>query len=125
MVQSDALSRRPDLCPEEDNDNEDVIMLPENVFIDLIDEGLQRRIAKANDLDKDAMDALQLLLMDPPISKTKELEDWTLDISNGYRVLLYKGRSYIPKDIDLRRDIVKMFHDPETAGHPGELGTFN
>ena len=99
-------------------------MLPENVFIDLIDEGLQRRIAKANDLNKDAMDALQLL-MDPPISKTKELENWTLDISNGYRVLLYKGRSYIPKDIDLQRDIVKMFHDPETAGHPGELGTFN
>ena len=42
MVQSDALSRRPNLCPGEDNDNEDVIMLPENVFIDLIDEGLQR-----------------------------------------------------------------------------------
>ena len=74
MVQSDALSCRPDLCPEEDNDNEDVVMLPENVFIDLIDEGLQRRIAKANDLDKDVMDALQLLLTDPPISKTKELE---------------------------------------------------
>ena len=49
-------------------------MLPENVFIDLIDEGLQRRIAKANNLDKDAMDTLQLLLMDPPIPKTKELE---------------------------------------------------
>ena len=80
MVQSDALSRRPDLCPEEDNDNKDVVMLPETVFIDLIDEGLQRRIAKANDLDKDAMDALQFLLMDPPIPKTKELEDWTLDI---------------------------------------------
>ena len=101
MIQSDALSRRPDLCPEEDNDNEDVIMLPENVFIDLIDEGLQRRIAKANDLDKDVMDALQLLLMDPPVSKTKEFENWTLDISNGYRVLLYKGKSYIPKDVDL------------------------
>ena len=72
------------------------------MFIDLIDEGLQRRIAKANNLDKDAMDALQLLLMDPPISKMKELENWTLDISNGYRVLLYKGRSYIPKNIDLR-----------------------
>ena len=42
MVQSDALSRRPNLCPGEDNDNEDIIMLPENVFIDLIDEGLQR-----------------------------------------------------------------------------------
>ena len=84
MVQSDALSRRPDLCPGEDNDNEDVIMLPENVFINLIDEGLQRRIAKANDLDKDAMDALQLLLMEPPIAKTKELENWTLEIGRAH-----------------------------------------
>jgi hypothetical protein len=25
----------------------------------------------------------------------------------------------------LRRDIVQIFHDHETAGHPGELGTYN
>src|SRR5882762_6769260 len=27
--------------------------------------------------------------------------------------------------MDLRRDIVKSFHDHETAGHPGEIGTYN
>ena len=27
MVQSDALSWQPDLCPDEDNDNEDIVML--------------------------------------------------------------------------------------------------
>ena len=32
MVQSDALSRRPDLCPDEDNDNEDIIMLPDDTI---------------------------------------------------------------------------------------------
>ena len=33
MIQSDALSRRPDLCPKEDNDNENVTLLPEQMFI--------------------------------------------------------------------------------------------
>jgi hypothetical protein len=42
MVQSDALSRQPNLCPDKDTDNEDVVMLPENLFISLIDERLQR-----------------------------------------------------------------------------------
>ena len=45
MVQSDALSWRPDLCPEEDNDNEDIVMLPDELFVSLIDTDLQERIA--------------------------------------------------------------------------------
>ena len=41
MIQSDALSRRPDFVPEEDNDNEDIMMLPDNLFVNLIDLDLQ------------------------------------------------------------------------------------
>ena len=58
MVQSDALSRQPNLTPENDNDNEDITMLPENLFIHLIDTNLQNRIAECKDMDKDATDAL-------------------------------------------------------------------
>ena len=36
MVQSDTLSRRPDHIPEEDTDNEDLILLPDELFINLI-----------------------------------------------------------------------------------------
>ena len=53
MVLSDALSRRPDLCPEEDNDNSDVIVLPKHLFVNLIDVDLKKRIANANELDTD------------------------------------------------------------------------
>src|SRR5271169_3980254 len=56
---------------------------------------------------------------------TTGLEDWKLDNSNGRRTLFYKGKNYIPRNEELRRDIVKSFHDHETAGHPGELGTYN
>ena len=64
MVQSNALSRRPDLCPDEDNDNEDIIMLPDSMFLNLIDTALQDKIANANDLDQQAIDALNSLLND-------------------------------------------------------------
>ena len=57
MVQSDALSRQPDYCPSEDNDNEDIIMLPDNLFINLIDIDLQDRIATSGDLDSNAAEA--------------------------------------------------------------------
>ena len=33
MVQSDTLSRRPDFIPNKDTDNENVMMLPDNLFI--------------------------------------------------------------------------------------------
>ena len=44
MIQSDALSWRPDLCPEEDKDNQDVIILPNKLFINLVDLELQKKI---------------------------------------------------------------------------------
>ena len=62
MVQSDALSWRPYLCPEEDNDNKDIVMLPDELFVNLIDTDLQERIAMADDLDGNAAEALKLLL---------------------------------------------------------------
>jgi len=37
MVQSDSLSRRPDLYPEKDTDNQDRILLPDEMFIKTID----------------------------------------------------------------------------------------
>ena len=40
-------------------------------------------------------------------------------------VLFFKGKNYVPRDDELRKDILWMFHDHETAGHPGELETYN
>src|ERR1700734_2772882 len=125
MVLSDALSRRPDLCPEEDNDNENVVVLPDHMFIKLLDVDLQRRIAAADELDTNASEVLKVLLGTGPAVLRNDLSDWTTEDFGGKPVLFYKGKNYIPKDLDLRRDIVKQFHNHETAGHPGELETYN
>lgn len=125
MVQSDALSRRPDFTPAEDNDNEDVVMLPEEMFINLVDLDLQRRILECNSFDSDATEAIKMLLESDSNTVRSELEDWTLEEVDNKKVLFYKGKNYIPQDSDLRRDILKKYHDHETAGHPGELETYN
>ena len=51
MAQSDALSRWPDFVPDIDTDNEDITMLPKNMFIELIDIDLQQRIADCEAMD--------------------------------------------------------------------------
>lgn len=53
----------------------------------------------------------------PPLRST--LSDWHL--RDG--LLWYKGRLYIPDDLELRREVVKRYHDVPVAGHPGQHGT--
>ena len=66
MIQSDALSRRPDFVPDNDDDNDDIIMLPEELFINLIGAELQQQIANCTTKDKDATDAITTLLKEGP-----------------------------------------------------------
>jgi transposase InsO family protein len=53
------------------------------------------------------------------------LKDGRLEKLDDRNVLFFKGKNYVPRDDELRRDILRMFHDHETAGHPGELETYN
>ena len=46
-------------------------------------------------------------------------------MTNGQNILFFKGKNYIPRNMDLYWEIVKRFHDHETAGHPGKIGTYN
>ena len=50
-------------------------MLPDNLFIDLIDVDLQKRIANCETLDKDATDALALLIDQGPTTVKNQLND--------------------------------------------------
>ena len=79
MIQSDALSQRPDLCPDEDTDNENIVMLPEDMFLNLVDVDLQKKIALADDLDNNAAEALKLLLEQGPTTMTTGLDEWKVE----------------------------------------------
>jgi len=125
MFLADALSRRPDMIPDEDHDNEDIVMLPDNLFINLIDMELQQKIANSTDMDLDAANALKALLGQAPVTLQKDLEDWKIDIFDNKNILFYQGKNYIPRNTELRKDIVKKYHDEISAGHPGEIETLN
>jgi hypothetical protein len=57
-IQADSLSQQPDLCLQ-GIDNEDVIVLPEHLFVNLIDVELQKKIANAKNMDHDAAEAIK------------------------------------------------------------------
>ena len=99
-IQADALSRRPDLCPE-GIDNENVVVLPEHLFANSINTELQRRIANTENMDYDVAEAIKRLLGENPNEAKKDLEDWKVEEFEGKNILFYKGRSYIPNDGEL------------------------
>ena len=54
----------------------DRILLPENMFVNLMDLHLQDRIANTDKYDYDVKNALELLLENGPNSLRQDLEDW-------------------------------------------------
>ena len=76
MILSDTLSQRPDHCPEEDK-NEEAILLSNSLFLNLLDLTLQDRIANAKDYDFDVTNTIAMLLEGP--SGQSNLEDWKIE----------------------------------------------
>ena len=64
MVISDTLLRRPDLCQEE-NDNDDLTLLPDTLFVSAVDLTLRDLLAKAGQNDSITWEALQALNVTP------------------------------------------------------------
>jgi hypothetical protein len=66
MVLSDMLSRRLDHCPEEDETKEE-ILLPDNLFLNLLDIHLRDRITK-KEYDFNITKAIKLLQEEGPMN---------------------------------------------------------
>ena len=99
-IQADTLSRRLDPCPE-GTDNENVIVLPEHLFTNLIDTELQRRIANTKDMDYNAAEVIKRSSGQGPNEAKKDLEDWEVEECEGKNILFYKEKSYTPKNGEL------------------------
>ena len=115
----DALSCRPDLLPINNNDNDDVTLLPLSLFVNLIDTTLSQRIESDSAGDPLVLQALQSMHEDIPLPFCSRLTDWQVEAG----ILTYKGHVYIPANDTLRRTILEHCHDHESARHPGFLKT--
>jgi hypothetical protein len=144
MIQSDALSRRPDHIPEGDDDNEDIIMLPDALFvksintdpdtfpiletlINLVDTALMYHLNddERDDWDQDLADLFNRLVDGSATDNEYADFSFETDASSKPKHLFYQKRLYIPNKDGLRRNIVQKHHDAPTAGHPGQLGTYH
>ena len=93
--------------------------------MNLLDVNLQKCILNVKDLDMDIKDIIETIQRNGPTNLLNNISDWKIEEIHRQKMIFYKGKNYISRDQDLWRDIVKMFHDHETAGHPGELKTYN
>jgi Integrase zinc binding domain len=125
MVQSNALSRQPDYGTDKRMEEEDKVVLPDNLFINLLDTELQEQILNGKELDLDVKNAIKTLMEEGLTSLKNDLQDWKIEEIDGRKTIFFKGKNYIPKDLELWWDIVKMYHNHKTAGHPGELESYN
>ncbi len=119
LVQADTLSRRLDHDPGT-HDNEDVTLLPGELFAKAVHVDLQEHIRDTTSRDKTVVESLNgawHLKKDPLIGKK---EDWSMD--DG--IVLFKEKVYVPPDEELRREVVQNHHNPPVMGHPGIQKTF-
>ena len=125
LFQADTLSRRPDHFEGIEKDNDDITLLPDQLFINLIDQDLVDEIRKEDQWDQEAQDGWQYLREGRTTKPKEELMKWTADEQGDKPLLFYQGRQYIGTSQELRRKIISKFHDHSAAGHPGELETYN
>jgi hypothetical protein len=56
-----------------------IIVLPEHLFVNLIDMELQKKIANAKNMNYDAAEAIKELLEQGPSGAKKDLMDWEVE----------------------------------------------
>jgi hypothetical protein len=118
MIPADALSRRHDHAVGIE-EKEDIVALPEDLFIKLLDLDLRDAVVTGQKDDSTALEALDRL-QDPATQPTK----WRLEEGpNTSKCLFFDGKMYVPDDLELRQKIVSDHHDIPVAGHPGALAT--
>ena len=124
LIQADALSRRPDYYLGK-RVEEARILLPSDLFVDQVavtveDPQLKSWLREAGNSDALVEDVIRASKHQATPPMKSALKDWTYQ--DG--LVTYKGRIYVPADIGLRREIVRLHHEPEPMGHPGRARTY-
>ena len=120
----DILSRMDNLETGE-KDNEEVTVLPPNLFKDrrqqlghILIEGKEKdilkNIRKSENYDNEVAELARELKVKE--KKVVRGEEWKLE--NG--LLLYGEKVYVPRDDKLRSQIITLYHDSPVVGHPGK-----
>jgi len=120
MGKADGLSRRPDWKVRVDWDNKNQVVIEENwvhslqeVVIEGLEVDIVEKIKKARSKDEDVVRVVEKMKR----AKIKELrgEEWKIE----GELVLKEGKVYVPKDKELRVEVIRLHHDVLAAGHGG------
>jgi hypothetical protein len=90
MVQSDTLSRPPDYGTNKQMEEEDKVILPDNLFINLLDTELQEQILNRKKFDLDVKNTIKTLMKEGPTSLKNDLQDWKIKEIDGRKTIFFK-----------------------------------
>jgi len=120
MGKADRLSRRSDWKVGVENDNDNQIFIKDNWICSLeevVIEGpeidIVEKIKKARNKDKKVVRVVEEMKK----ARVKELrgEKWKVE----GELVLKEGKIYVPKNMELRAEIIWLYHDVPVAGHGG------
>jgi Integrase zinc binding domain/RNase H-like domain found in reverse transcriptase len=128
MKKADILSRRIDHKRGVENDNKNATLLkPEYFWVQVMEQGhllidgmekeILSQIWKCEDRDEEVIKAVKQ--MKGKKKKTIKGDEW----AEEQDLILFWGKVYVPRDIELRREITRLCHDSPMAGHPGRWRT--
>ena len=124
MGKADGLSRRADWKVGVDKDNDNQIFIKDNwihSMYEVVVEGpevdLLEKIKKARSKDEDVIKVVE------EMKKTgvRELRgnEWKIEGD----LVMKEGKVYVPKDEELRIEVIRLHHDVPAAGHRGRWKT--
>jgi len=120
MGKADGLSRQLDwkVGVEKDNDNQifikdNWIRSLEEVVIEGPEVDIVEKIKKARSKDEEVVRIVEEMKK-ARVKKLRE-EKWKVE----GELVLKEGKIYVPKNVELRLEIIQLYHDVPVAGHGG------
>ena len=121
MGKADGLSRRPDWRKGIEKDNEDRMLVKaewlrkagmEEILIEGVD--LLKRVRESKVRDDEVIKAVEEMKR----AGVKMLRDEEWREEDG--LMLKEGKVYVPKDEELRTEIIRLYHETPIGGHGGQ-----
>jgi len=124
MGKADGLSRRLDWKVGVENNNDNQIIIKDNwlcrleeVIIEGLEVDILEKIKKARSRDEDVVRIVEEMKK----AKVKELQgnEWKIEGD----LVLKEGKVYVPKEEELRAEVIRLHHDVPAVGHGGRWKT--
>jgi len=124
MGKADGLSRRVDWKVGIERDNENQVFIKDNwirsmqeVVVEGPEVELLEKIKKVRSKDEDVVRVVE------EMKKTGVKELWENEWQIEGDLVLKEGKVYVPKDEELRAEVVRLHHDVLAVGHRGRWKT--